>query len=302
MEILGNIYKITNQINGMSYIGQTTQSIQSRFIEHKSDSKRLNTRIHVAMRRYGIDNFTIELLERCPINKLNEREIFYIDKYDTYLNGYNSTLGGGFDNNKRISVEDNDLDNIISLYKSGYSTLSIANNYNIDKKVVNNLLRACNIEIRHQKTINLNQEETEEIISKYKLGASLKFLSKEYGFSSSTIKRFLLEHGVEVISKDFILQDKERCNQVLNDFENTDLKYKDIMNKYSICFSTLKKIIGDRKRKYRLKLRTFTKEQEKEIIELYFNNKRIKTIAKKYNVDFNTIKRVLQRNNILETV
>lgn len=46
------------------------------------------------MRKYGIDNFYIEMIEQCDDNLLNEREIYWINKLDTYKNGYNSTTGG----------------------------------------------------------------------------------------------------------------------------------------------------------------------------------------------------------------
>ena len=58
------IYKITNQINGKSYIGKTNlPSIQERFKEHISDSKRARMEkrpLYSAMNKYGIENFKIE--------------------------------------------------------------------------------------------------------------------------------------------------------------------------------------------------------------------------------------------------
>ena len=46
------------------------------------------------MRKYGIENFTFSVIEECSQEQLNEREIYWIEYYDTYKNGYNSTLGG----------------------------------------------------------------------------------------------------------------------------------------------------------------------------------------------------------------
>ena len=52
-------------------------------------------KLYKAIAKYGKDNFYIELLEETTLDKLNEREIYYIEKFDSYKNGYNSTNGGG---------------------------------------------------------------------------------------------------------------------------------------------------------------------------------------------------------------
>ena len=83
----GIIYKITNKVNGKSYIGQTRYTIEFRWKQHQH--KKDNTYFHNAIHKYGIENFSIEILEKCDIEDLNSREIFYIAKYDTFVNGYN---------------------------------------------------------------------------------------------------------------------------------------------------------------------------------------------------------------------
>lgn len=94
------IYKITNLINGKIYVGQA-QDIEMRWEQHINSAKRGERQvIYHAMRKYGIDNFAFEVLEQCSLDKLEEREIHYIETLNTYLhaensNGYNMTLGGG---------------------------------------------------------------------------------------------------------------------------------------------------------------------------------------------------------------
>lgn len=95
------IYKITNKINGHSYIG-LSKDIERRFSDHKSkaihsDKKEdLDKALYRAMRKYGIDNFSYEIIEECPEEKLKEREIYWISYYNTYQNreDYNETPGG----------------------------------------------------------------------------------------------------------------------------------------------------------------------------------------------------------------
>ena len=59
------IYKITNQINGKIYIGQTINTLEKRFNRHKQDalSGRLDTHFARALREYGVDNFVAEVIE-----------------------------------------------------------------------------------------------------------------------------------------------------------------------------------------------------------------------------------------------
>ena len=92
------IYKFTNIINGKSYIGLTCRDFNIRKYEHiyesQIDSK---FKFHQAILKYEIDNFNWEILE-CnilTIKEANEREIYYIQLFDTYKNGYNMTKGGG---------------------------------------------------------------------------------------------------------------------------------------------------------------------------------------------------------------
>lgn len=92
---MGIIYKIYNDINDKLYIGQTVQSLLCRWQQHIRDSKKLDTHFYRAVRKYGIEHFMIEAIEtNTPVEKLDEREIYWIKYYDSYLNGYNSTPGG----------------------------------------------------------------------------------------------------------------------------------------------------------------------------------------------------------------
>lgn len=101
------IYKIQNLINGHSYIGQST-NIESRWskeqrVAFNENSHEYNYPISKAFRKYGIENFSFEILEECSQDKLNERERYWVAFYDTFYNGYNQTLGG--DSPKRAPKE-----------------------------------------------------------------------------------------------------------------------------------------------------------------------------------------------------
>lgn len=97
------IYCIKNTINGKCYIGQATK-LQKRLKAHwKNFSSEQYSHIvlYKAINKYGIENFELTILK--TINdalsyetkcKLDELEKFYIQEYDSFKNGYNSTLGG----------------------------------------------------------------------------------------------------------------------------------------------------------------------------------------------------------------
>ena len=92
------IYKIENLINGKKYIGQSVD-IQYRFSNHKSESfnpksNAYNTAIHRAIRKYGLENFSFEVIEECEQEVLKEREKYWISYYQSFGAGYNMTSGG----------------------------------------------------------------------------------------------------------------------------------------------------------------------------------------------------------------
>lgn len=91
------VYLITNLVNNKKYVGITHNTIEHRFDQHiqKSRCKRGTWILHRALRKYGKENFKIELLEdNISKQQITERENYYICFYDTYNNGYNMTLGG----------------------------------------------------------------------------------------------------------------------------------------------------------------------------------------------------------------
>ena len=70
--------------------------------QHKADAKRSKTKFHNALRKYG-DAFVWEVIEKVDIELLDVRENFWITKFDSIRNGYNSTTGGSY--NKVFSKE-----------------------------------------------------------------------------------------------------------------------------------------------------------------------------------------------------
>lgn len=91
------VYKITNTLNGMAYIGITTKTVDARWRGHLIQMRQNNNRnLYVALRQYGLENFVIEQIESAnSLEHLGELEAKYIKQYDCFgKNGYNMTVGG----------------------------------------------------------------------------------------------------------------------------------------------------------------------------------------------------------------
>jgi group I intron endonuclease len=89
------IYLITNKVNGKQYVGQTMRKLSQRWTEHNS-SKKGCVVLSNAIKKYGRDGFTIEEIDKASsLEELNEKEKYFINKYNTLSpNGYNLSTGG----------------------------------------------------------------------------------------------------------------------------------------------------------------------------------------------------------------
>jgi group I intron endonuclease len=127
------IYKITNVINNKVYIGLTTCSLNYRWKKHVTESKNLNNEKHLykSIRKYGLKNFKIEVLEDgiTDFKVLGEKERFYIKQYkSTDPNfGYNLTPGGErnqWDSNPAARLTYDDVFEIREIYSQKTYILS----------------------------------------------------------------------------------------------------------------------------------------------------------------------------------
>ena len=92
---MGEIYKITNLINGKCYIGKTKHESIIRWRVH-INGYHPSSLIHKAIEKYGVENFSFEIIEKeVQESLLNDLEMFYISKFNSKIpNDYNLTDGG----------------------------------------------------------------------------------------------------------------------------------------------------------------------------------------------------------------
>ena len=129
------IYKIENLINHKCYIGQSIH-IERRWQEHCQPSAK--SCVANAIKKYGKTNFSFQVLEECLENELDEKEIFYINKYNSIVpNGYNimdyiekqETTFCFYDKEIFLNIVKDIEENILS-------TQEIADKYEINRRTV----------------------------------------------------------------------------------------------------------------------------------------------------------------------
>lgn len=283
------IYKYQNKINGKIYIGQTND-IRKRKNGHKSaaynlKSKDYNAPFHNAIRKYGIDNFSFEILEAISDNEIqnyvDEREKYYIEKYQSLIsfNGYNVSQGGqGFSPIKKTYEQCIKSSRIFSPEEIEDIQQSLINNISFNaiiKKYSPRLTRTylsninCGINLKNPKLNyplqNGNQfrshfspQEILEIKNRIKKGEIYRTIREDFDIKSDG---FLsgINSGKYFYDKNetyplFIKGCNKKANevwvnQIINDLLNTDLTQNEIAQKYNKARSTVTKINNGRAHK-----------------------------------------------------
>ena len=137
---MGYIYKIWNDINDKLYIGQTSRRLSERWGSHCSDSKTGHTKFYNAIKKYGIENFHIDIIEQVPDEDMNKREEFWIKFYNSYHDGYNSTLGGEGGKLSDISKE-----KVEELWEQGFGISEIADQLKTSRTIIRNRIYDSNL-------------------------------------------------------------------------------------------------------------------------------------------------------------
>jgi group I intron endonuclease len=146
---MGQIYKITNKINGKSYIGLTTREFKDRWREHVVFAKSSDLPLYRAIRKYGFEAFSSEILADSEDNEeLQKLEIHFIEYFNTFGdNGYNLTRGG--EGSRRLIISDKE---IVEEYNNGLSAKKIFEKYGIARSSVKVALNRSGIETQRIKT------------------------------------------------------------------------------------------------------------------------------------------------------
>lgn len=199
------------------------------------------------MHKYGVENFFYEVLEdQIPIDELDKREQYYIEKYDSYKNGYNSTSGG----DGRIVNKVEDVNSIICRLQNGDLIKDIAADYGVCTETITRTLRSHGIKTPSdiqgvRKIESLRSLPREEIKSLYQQGKSYDEISKALNVDYRNISRVIKEYGLgnrRVVIDYNALDLQAVLDEYEKDVVNGTVKRKDFEQKYGFNQHSIKHI------------------------------------------------------------
>lgn len=199
------------------------------------------------MRKYGEDEYKLHILEdNVPLEELNNKEIYYINLYDTYHNGYNQNAGGGINDNFYIYTEEKIEDAIDLLANSNLSFpqisettgLSITHLYNLNyglrrrKENIIYPLRDENYLTRGQKLTLIEVEQIKETLKNTK--TPIKEIEKMYNCKSisgiNIGKLFKDENEIYPLKKQCKI---DNLNELIKDLSDSNVSFKKLGEKYN---------------------------------------------------------------------
>ena len=206
--VIGIIYQIENKINNKKYIGQTIRTLVARIEDYKKGLG--NDYINNAFNKYGWDNLEFTIIDTAStINELNNKEIYYINKYKTNdrHNGYNIEFGG---NNKIPSTE--------TIEKMSRSHIGKKQN---NSWILNRIALANSDEAKKYGRRKSNDEKKylSEKSPKYWLGKTRDIETKEK--ISKTIKKKNLSANQNQVSVKTVFLKNTQTNEIIQTYEST---------------------------------------------------------------------------------
>ena len=285
------IYKITNKINGHCYIGQSVD-INRRWQSHRKNyGIESNISLYQAFNKYGLDNFSFEIVEECSIEELNDKEKFYIEYFQSYINGYNMTKGGEGTPGGVVKITEKDLIEIYNLLINSKQTQrEIAKLYEVGEDTIS--------EINQGKTrvlsgydFPLRKKESKELIIKHKIpsreelikdiyNSSFASVAKKYGVSHTTIRRWCIRENLPTTKEQIVSLYKQENNIIKETKKTQSIPLKTLIYNKEGQFLSLENSREDAMLKYNLDRRNLNAclKGERKTVDGY--------IARNYKEDY----------------
>ena len=217
------IYKITNRINNHAYIGQS-KNIEARWKQEIKNSRFETSNsydypLSRAFRKYGVDNFTFEVIEECLPEELNEKEKYYIQIYNTTVPyGYNQTLGGYSAVSVKLTLEQvEEITTLLKTTKMKYQ--DIGRIFGVSENMICGINtgyywnRNIDYPIRTKEKIikekNLNRKVKNRpeplILAQEIIASNFCQVGRKYGVSDNAIRKWCVTYGMPTKRKELEL-------------------------------------------------------------------------------------------------
>ena len=187
------IYKATCSISGLSYVGQTKNTVSRRWTAHVRLAQYSDQfLLQKAIRKYGSEPWVVEIIDQCDsAEQANKLEIHYIQKFNTYKHGYNMTIGGHHTMPETVqkvwASRDQGLKTtILSKMKKGFD-LYLANNDHGEKVRIGALTRSSEDEALRRAKISHARMLAYDVVS-----------PDGTKYQTNNLKQFCEEHGLSI--------------------------------------------------------------------------------------------------------
>lgn len=245
------VYKFTNQTNGKDYIG-ITSNINKRLSDHLRLKEEWSL-LHKAVKKYGWNNFRFDILESgLTFLEAQKKEIHYIEKHDSFNNGYNSTPGG--DGTKGRFGEDNSNNKITAeqaqaIINDPRNHKTVADEYGLHIVTVYDIRKGKiwkNLDRSQAPVYATGNKLTDDATAQKVIDdpCSNKEASTKYGVPEHTVHEIRSGRRFKHLNRDNAPKyktnrlDKETRQRIFEDPRDA----KEIANEYGIAFSTVYRI------------------------------------------------------------
>lgn len=287
------IYKITNKFNNKKYIGQSI-NVTDRKNTHFQALRRgdhSNSHLQNAFNKYGESQFSFEIIEHCPVEHLDEREIYFIDKYNSTNRhlGYNIESGGNSNpmadetkskiqesnRGKNNTLTEDDVVNILEMRLKDYSLEDIGNIYGVHTSSIGKITTGINW--------NWVRPDLVYMISKMDefKEESIRVLTDKYYSRREICELFNVSNGKIISIVGYKTLGKDKLEDALQ-MHNQGYDRLTIMNELNLCETYVKQAISKYekdKKKYEIQ----------EMRDLRSSGMKVKNIAEKFGVHRTTV-------------
>jgi transposase len=264
-------------------------TVHERFMTHMKPSaakQKSGYKLYMALDKYGREKFYVETLEtEIPVELLDQKEIEYIARYNSYNYGYNSTKGG---DGRVINLIDNE-EELLEKAKQKVPAVELAQLFDVNVATIYRTL--------HKLGFYYYEIDEESVIRDALLGMRQEEIANKYGVNKVTIQRILRKNNIRFHRERIDMRDAFDVDAVRSDYEK-QMPISEICKKYNLTKTTFYRI----KKQYIFPTReqvytNVTQTCDVEAIKAdYFGGMKTKDIQHKYGLSSGSLYRIIKEN------